>query len=68
MTLFTDTLALVAATDAHEGPVYVAEEGALSFTSLPLGSGVAAQLGARALGQRPRSWPAVAAAQVHDSA
>jgi gluconolactonase len=35
MTLSTDTLALVAETDAHEGPVYAAEEGALYFTSLP---------------------------------
>ncbi|MGZ8649737.1 MAG: SMP-30/gluconolactonase/LRE family protein, partial [Solirubrobacteraceae bacterium] len=35
MALFTDTLALVAETDAHEGPVYAADEGALYFTSLP---------------------------------
>ena len=36
MALFTDTLALVAETDAHEGPVYAADEGALYFTSLPV--------------------------------
>src|SRR4051794_11013600 len=33
--LATRTLELIAATDAHEGPVYVAAEHALYFTSLP---------------------------------
>jgi gluconolactonase len=35
MALFTGTVALVAETDAHEGPVYAADEDALYFTSLP---------------------------------
>jgi len=35
MALTTDSLHLVAETDAHEGPVHAADEGALYFTSLP---------------------------------
>ena len=37
MALTTDSLHLVAETDAHEGPVHAADEGALYFTSLPTG-------------------------------
>jgi gluconolactonase len=36
MALHTDTLELVVHTDAHEGPVYAGDEGALYFTSLPV--------------------------------
>ena len=36
MALFTDTLALVVETEAQEGPVYAADEGALYFTSVPV--------------------------------
>lgn len=36
MAVRTDTLELIARTDAHEGPVYAAGEGALYFTSLPV--------------------------------
>ena len=35
MALHTDTLQLIAQTDAHEGPVHAADEAALYFTSLP---------------------------------
>jgi gluconolactonase len=36
MTLVTHTVEVVAHTDAHEGPVYAADERALYFTSLPV--------------------------------
>jgi gluconolactonase len=35
-----DQLVLLAATDAHEGPVYAADEGALYFTTVPRGGRV----------------------------
>jgi len=35
MAIHTDTLERIAVTDAHEGPVFAADEGALYFTSLP---------------------------------
>jgi gluconolactonase len=37
MATLTDTLELLATTDAHEGPVYAADEDALYFTALPRG-------------------------------
>jgi gluconolactonase len=41
MALHTDTLEVIAQTDAHEGPVYAADERALYFTSLPVDEGTA---------------------------
>jgi len=41
MALHTYTVEVIAQTDAHEGPVYAADEHALYFTSLPVDDGTA---------------------------
>jgi len=56
MALHTDTLHLVARTDAHEGPVHAGDESALYFTSLPAAGRVAIRRLDLATGELLRWW------------